>query len=74
MKEKNWILKQQKDVRKVYDPKINYDKEHDILSITWFPQLNVKYSLETDNGFVFDISEQDEVKGIEIFDFKKKLK
>lgn len=73
MKKEHWIIKQRKDVKKVFAPKVDYDKEHDILSIVWFPQLNCKYSLESSDDFVFDISEKEEVKGIEIFDFKKRF-
>lgn len=69
----HWIKKQQKDVSKIFAPKVDYDKEYDILSIVWFPQLDCKYSLETTNGFVFDINEEENVKGIEIFDFKQRF-
>lgn len=72
----NWIRKQQKDVGKVFAPKMHYDKEFDIFCITWCPQFKVKYSLETEDGFVFDMArhKQEEVVGIEIMDFMKKLK
>lgn len=71
-----WIKKQQKDVKKVFAPKIDYDKEFDILYIRWFPQFKYIHSLETDNGIIFDISEkpEQEVIGIQIMDFMKKLK
>jgi len=67
------VIKQQKDVRKIFQPKVDYDKENDILFITWFPQVDCKFSLETDNGFVFDVDEQENIKGVEIFDFKKRF-
>ncbi len=75
-KEKHWIEKQREDVGKIFAPKLDYDKEHDILYITWLPHLNCDYSLPSNNGFVFDISKKPEqdVKGVEIFDFMKKLK
>lgn len=73
MKKQPWFIKQRKDVQKVFSPKVDYDKENDILYITWFPQLDCKYSLETEKDIVFDISDEEEVKGIEIFDFKKRF-
>jgi len=72
-----------KDIKKmreyadnIFAPEIDYDEEHDILSITWFPAFDYDVSYETSDGFVFDISKkpEQEVKGIEIFDFMKKLK
>lgn len=69
----HWIKKQQKDVSKVFKPKVDYNRQDDVLYITWLPQIKCKYSLETTNGFVFDINEQDNVKGVEIFDFKKRF-
>ena len=72
-KKEHWIIKQRKDVQKVFRPIVDYNKEYDILYITWFPQLDVKYSLESSNDFIFDISDRDEVKGIEIMDFKKRF-
>lgn len=69
----HWIIQQRKDVGKIFAPDIDYNEEYDILYITWFPQLKVKYSLESVDDFVFDISEQNEVKGIEIMDFKKRF-
>lgn len=74
MKKNSWIKKQKEDAELVFAPEIHYDKEHDILSITWFPKFNVDYSIETKSGFVFDISKEKDVKGIEIFDFKEKIK
>ena len=76
MKKKSWIIEQRKDVSKVYAPEMKYSKEFDILHIRWLPQLNYAFSLETENGFVFDISPKpnEEVVGIEIFDFMKKIK
>ena len=72
----HWLTKQKKDAEKVFAPKIMYDEEHDILYISWYPQLKYDYSIETQSGFVFDISKKpdQEVKGVEIFDFLKKLK
>lgn len=72
-KDTTWIKKQMKDVKKVFSPKVDYDEKYDILYIFWLPQQGCKYSLESEDGFVFDISEQDEVKGVEIFDFKKRF-
>ena len=72
-KKEHWIIKQRKDVQKVFRPIVDYNKEDDILYITWFPQLDVKYSLESSIDFIFDISDRDEVKGIEIMDFKKRF-
>jgi len=72
-KKEHWIIKQRKDVQKVFRPMVDYDKEYDILYITWFPQLDIKYSLESSNDFIFDIYDRDEVKGIEIMDFKKRF-
>ncbi len=73
---KHWIHKQRKDADEIFSPEISYDREHDIFSITWFPQFEYESSIETTNGFIFDISTkpEQEVKGIEIFDFMKKLK
>jgi hypothetical protein len=70
------IKQLRKDADKIFGPKIDYDKKYDILSITWFPQLEYDSSIETENGFVFDISKKptQDVKGIEIFDFMKKIK
>lgn len=73
-KKENWYTKQKKDVSKIFVPKVDYDEENDILYITWFPQLDCEYSLETLNGFIFDISKGDkQVKGVEIMDFKKRF-
>ena len=73
--EKHWIEKQREDAEKVFAPKIHYDKENDILGIWWFPGHKYSYSIETESGFVFDISEEpdEDIKGVEIFDFMKKL-
>jgi len=72
----HWTQKQKKDADKIFSPKIDYDKEDDILYITWLPQLEYAYSIETSNGYVFDITDDKhpEVKGIEIFDLKEKIK
>ena len=72
----NWLEKQKKDVKKVFAPKLHYDKEYDILYITWLPDLKCDFSLETGTGFLFDISEKPEqqVKGVEIYDFMKMIK
>lgn len=74
-----WIEAQQKNVTKIFAPSIDYDSEFDILSIRWLPQWDVEYSLETNNGIVFDIGKFEkkkgnnkEVIGLEIFDFKRK--
>lgn len=72
-KVEHWIIKQRKDVKKVFAPKVDYDNEYDILYITWLPQIKCKYSLESEDDFVFDINEDEEVKGIEIMDFKKRF-
>jgi uncharacterized protein YuzE len=69
----HWILKQMRDVKKVFAPMVDYDKEYDILYITWFPQLKCKYSLESSDDFIFDITKEEEVKGVEIMDFKKRF-
>jgi uncharacterized protein YuzE len=69
----HWIIKQRKDIEKIFAPNIDYNEEYDTLWITWFPQLKVKYSLESSDDIIFDISEQEEVKGIEIMDFKKRF-
>lgn len=76
MVKKHWIIKQQEDAEKVFEPKISYDKEYDILKINWLPQLKYDSSIETKSGFIFDISEkpEQEVKGIEIHNFKEKTK
>lgn len=73
---KNWITEQIKDAEEIFSPKVRYDKENDILYITWFPQFKYDSSIETESGFVFDISEkpEQEVKGVEIFDFMEKIK
>lgn len=73
---KHWIKKQQEDADKVFAPQLDYDEENDILMITWLPQLEYRHSIETTNGFVFDISKKPEqdIKGVEIFDFMKKIK
>jgi len=72
---KHWIEKQREDAEKVFAPKIDYDEEYDILSINWLPQLKYDHSIETKSGFVFDITKpEEEIKGIEIFDFMKKIK
>lgn len=73
MKKQHWAIKQQKDVKKIFAPKVHYDKQSDILYITWLPKYKYKDSLESSDGFVFDISEDEDVKGIEIFDFKKRF-
>lgn len=73
MKKKSWIIKQRKEVSEIFNPKVDYDKEYDILSITWFPKADCKYSLETQNGFVFDLTKKDFVKGVEIFNFKQRF-
>lgn len=73
-KDIDWIKKQQKDGLKVFNPKIDYDKDDDILAITWFPEQDYKFSIEAGDDFVFDISEDEDVKGIEIFGFMEKIK
>lgn len=67
-------MKQRKDIDKIFFPKIDYDKKYDILYITWFPHFKVDYSLECGDNFVFDIAKnkKKDIKGIEIFDFKKR--
>lgn len=72
-KHPSWIFKQRKMATKVFAPKVSYDKENDILYIVWFPETTCESSLETQNGFVFDITKNDYVKGIEIFDFKQRF-
>ena len=73
---KHWTQKQMEDADKVFAPKILYDKENDILSIFWFPQLDYDSSIETTDGFIFDISKkpEEEIKGIEIHNFMSKIK
>ena len=73
---KHWTQKQMEDADKVFAPKILYDKEYDILSIFWFPQLDYDSSIETTDGFIFDISKkpEEEIKGIEIHNFMSKMK
>lgn len=74
IKKEPWFNKQKKDVDKIFSPKVDYDKKYDILYITWFPQLDCEYSLESSDDFVFDISKGDkQVKGIEIVNFKKRF-
>lgn len=75
-KSKNWVIKQRKNVSKIFNPKIAYSKEYDILYITWLPNLKYDFSLETEDGIIFDISEkpQEQVKGIEIHNFSKRIK
>jgi len=78
MKKENydWIKKQRKDAEKVFQPKMLYNKEDDILNIFWFPQLDYDFSLEAGSDFVFDVSKkpEQEIKGIEIYGFMEKLK
>ena len=76
MKKKNHgekIKKAQIENQRFFSPTIFYNEDYDILSIIWCPQHKVKESIETKNGFVFDLDSQNRVKGLEIFDFKKKL-
>jgi len=69
-----WFNKQRKDVGRVFAPAVDYDADNDLLYIAWLPQLKCKFSLESDNGFIFDITEKgEEVKGVEIFDFKRRF-
>jgi uncharacterized protein YuzE len=72
----NWIAKQKKDVTMIFKPSIDYSKEFDCLYITWLPQLKCQSSLETDDEIIFDISEKphEEIIGIEIMDFSKRIK
>ena len=76
MKTENWITKQRKKAEKIFSPKIDYDEEHDILYITWLPHLNCYESIEAGSDFIFDISKEpaSQIKGIEIFNFMKKIK
>jgi len=60
--------------KRFYAPSILYDEEYDILSINWCPHIKVDYSIETENGFVFDLSGEEKVIGLEIFNFKKQAK
>ena len=58
-------------------PKLNYDKDHDILSIYWGEQKGgVKYSEEVQSRegheFVIDYDNEGRIVGIEIFDWGKK--
>ena len=75
-KNKNWIEESRKEAEEVFKPQLYYDEEDDVLSITWLPKLKVDYSIETKSGFIFDVSKKPnpEIKGIEIFDFMKKIK
>jgi uncharacterized protein YuzE len=70
---RHWITQQQKDAQKIFAPKVDYDKEFDILYITWFPQARCKYSMETESDFIFDLTDNDYIKGVEIMDFKKRF-
>jgi len=70
----NWYNQQRKEVKEVFAPKVNYDAKYDILNISWFPELKCKFSLESEDGFIFDIAEKDEeIKGIEIMGFKRRF-
>ena len=54
-------------------PKLEYDKENDVLYLT-IGRMDVVYGDEVDNGYVvFRDYEWDEIQGITIFDFKKKF-
>ena len=76
MVKKDWMTKQRKDVQKVFAPTIDYDLENDILMISWFPQQDYDFSLEAGSDIIFDISKKpnQEVKGIQITGFMKKIK
>jgi uncharacterized protein YuzE len=69
-----WIEEQKQEAKRFYAPSIFYDEEYDILSILWCPQLKIKESVETSNGFIFDLDNKNQVTGIEITEFKSKLK
>lgn len=70
----HWIFKQRREASKFFAPKIRYDKKYDILYIGWFPKKEYKFSIETKEDIVFDMhNNKDGVKGIEIFDFKRKF-
>ncbi len=75
-KRKNWMIIQREQAEKVISPTMFYDEKYDILNIFWFPHLDYEVSVETEKGFIFDISKkpEQEVKGVEIHDFMKKLK
>ena len=70
---RHWIIQQKKDVQKMFAPQVDYDKEYDILYITWFPKLRCKYSMECESDFIFDLTDNDYIKGVEIMDFKKRF-
>jgi len=70
---RDWITQQQKDVQKIFAPKVYYDPEYDICYITWFPQARYKYSLESADDFVFDMTDNEYVKGVEIMNFKERF-
>ena len=70
---KHWFLKQRRDAQTIFAPKVDYDNEYDILYITWFPKARCKYSVETESDFIFDLTEKDYIKGVEIIDFKKRF-
>ena len=60
--------------RKGRQPKLDYDKENDVLYIS-IGDMSVVYGNEIKNGYVvFRDYEWDDVQGLTIFDFKKKLK
>lgn len=70
---KHWFLKQRKEAEEIFAPKVYYDNEYDILYITWFPNIKCKYSMETESDFIFDLTDKDYIKGVEIIDFKTRF-
>lgn len=59
--------------RKERQPKLDYDKENDVLYIS-IGDMSVVYGNEIKNGYViFRDYEWDDVQGLTIFDFKKKF-
>jgi len=76
MKKQNydWITEQRKEAKKLFEPKMFYNKEDDILNIFWFPKLDYDCSVEAGSDFIFDISKKQTIKGIEIHGFMEKLK
>ena len=70
---KHWFIQQRKDAQELFAPEVYYDNEYDTLYITWLPKLKCKYSIDTESDFIFDITEKDYIKGVEIMDFKTRF-
>ncbi len=76
-KEKNFLKKlkeNQKQMKKLLKPKIDYDKEYDIFYLWFGGDRKVESTIEVDNDMRFDVTKDGLIVAVEIEGLLNKLK